>query len=115
MDGIEEKLSVLFRSPESMEQIRKLAESLSGAEKAEQGGGSDDRASGETGTDSGLTQTVLDMIQAGNTPNETTKLVHALKPWLNPQRADRLEKAVRIARLTTVAKNILPNLSANIR
>lgn len=116
MDGIEEKLSALFSSPESMEQIRKLAESLSGSGGTTQNeNASQNEDSKGAGEDSGLMQTVMRVIQASSSPNETTRLIHALSPWLSRGRAEKLEKAVKIARLTTAARNILPNLSVNIQ
>ena len=69
MDGWEEKLGALFSSPESMAQLKQLADTLAGT----LGGGGGDRSS-------------------------------------DPERGRRLDKALRIARLTRAARTAIPEL-----
>lgn len=121
MDGIEEKLSALFSSPDSLEQIRKLAESLSGSAGAPGGSASGGKAEaarrqqGERGEglqlpDARLLQTLSRIMQEYSAPSEAAGLAEALRPWLCRERAERLEKAVRIARLAKAARAVLPEL-----
>ncbi len=43
-------------------------------------------------------------------PSEATRLVAALGPWLQPERRERLEKALRVARFVRAARSVLPEL-----
>ncbi len=111
MDGLEEKLSALFASPESVAQLRSLAESLGGA----LGGGGDTPEQGAAagageGPDPRLMQLLGGVLREYNAPSRTAALVSALTPWLREDSAERLNKALRIARLTRAAKTVLPEL-----
>ena len=43
-------------------------------------------------------------------PSEAARLVAALGPWLQPERRERLEKALRVARFVRAARSVLPEL-----
>ena len=107
MDGLEEKLNALFSSPESMAQLKQLADSLAGTF----GGGE-----GETpgplpeGLDPRLMEMLTAVLREYQAPSRTGNLVAALRPWLEAERAERLGKALRIARLTRAARTVLPEL-----
>ena len=114
MDGMEEKLNAMLSDPEAMARFRQLASALSGS----MGGGSGVGAffGGETENpalppmDSGMAELLGRVQQAYGTQSETMQLVASLKPWLQPQRAERLEKAMRIAHLAKAAQTVLPAL-----
>lgn len=114
MDGMEEKLNAMLSDPAAMERFRQLASALSGSMGA--GGGLGELRSGEAETntlppiDSGLAETLGKVLRAYGTQSEAMRLVATLKPWLRPQRAERLEKAMRIAHLARAAQAVLPEL-----
>ena len=115
MDGLEEKLGALFSSPESMAQLRQLAESLAGSlgDRERPGGGEagEGAAGGAAeGPDPRLMQLITAVLREYRAPSRTADLVTALRPWLEEERAERLGKALRIARLTRAARTVLPEL-----
>lgn len=111
MDGLEEKLGALFSSPESMAQLRQLADTLAGTL------GSPDRGEGKEpgpvtpeGPDPRLMRLITGVLREYQAPSRTGNLVAALRPWLDAERAARLDKALRIAQLTRAARTVLPEL-----
>ena len=114
MDGLEEKLNALFSSPESMAQLKQLADSLAGTL-----GGGEER--GDTagpipeGLDPRLMQLFTSVLREYQAPSRTGNLVEALRPWLEAERAERLGKALRIARLARAAKAVLPEMGMQRR
>ena len=116
MDGLEDKLASLLGDPGAMGQIRALAEALSGgfpgpgeapgpAPPAPPGGGGPSPP-----MDGRLTELLGRVMASYAAPSEAAKLVAALKPWLRPERSERLDKALRTARLITAARQVLPEL-----
>lgn len=116
MDGMEEKLATMLSDPEAMERFRQLASALSGSMGTAGGGDSGTLFGGGAGNpmlppmDSGMAELLGRLLQAYGTQSETMQLVASLKPWLQPQRAERLEKAMRIAHLAKAAQTVLPTL-----
>ena len=116
MDGLEEKLGALLGDPSAMGQIQALAEALSGSLPAP--GGRMDRPEAAPGGENGppplmdgrLTELLGKVMAAYAAPSEAAKLVSALKPWLRPERARRLDKALRTTRLISAARQVLPEL-----
>ena len=116
MDGLEEKLGALLSDPGAMGQIQALAEALSGSLPGPNG--RMDRPEEPPGGGSGplplmdgrLTELLGKVMAAYAAPSEAAKLASALKPWLRPERALRLDKALRTARLISAARQVLPEL-----
>ena len=108
MDGWEEKLGALLGDPGAMEQIRRLAETLGGSPP---GAGEASPAPPAPPADGRLTELLGRVMGAFSAPSEAAKLVAALKPLLDPERAARLEKALRAARMVQAARTVLPELT----
>ena len=114
MDGLEEKLGALFSDPAAMGQIQRLAETLSGSF----GGSAPERTEPAPGPggegpfpmDGRLTELLGKVMGAYAAPSEAARLVAALRPWLRKERAERLDKALRAARLISAARQVLPEL-----
>ena len=129
MADFEEKLNAILSSPESMQQVAQLAQMLasqneatqtprqsalqpppspSPAAGAAQGGGMDFSAlssllgSIDTGTISRFLPLLQEMNSSRN--DERTALLHALKPFLRPERQEKVDTALRLARLFHVGK-----------
>ncbi len=114
MDGLEEKLGSLLSDPAAMERLRQLAGALSGS-MPEPGGfsgsGPGPEDPGPFGAPEGrLTELLGKLMGAYAASSEAAKLVAALRPWLQPERAERLEKALRVARFVRAARSVLPEL-----
>lgn len=111
MDGLEDKLSALLGDAGAMAQIRRLAESLSGAAPPTDGVS----AAAPPAPDGRASELLGAVMRAYAAPSEAARLVAALKPCLQPERAARLEKALRVARLAQAAKTALPELLPGAR
>ena len=113
MDGLEEKLGALFSSPESMAQLKQLADTLAGTldpGREDRGTGPDRGGETPEGMDPRFMQLIAGVLREFQAPSRTGELVAALRPWLDEERGKRLEKALRIARLTRAARTALPEL-----
>ena len=127
MDDFEEKLNSILSSPEAMGQIMALADSLTGQTDPKPtdaappsvqppvpsgGGGSglpdlSGLASAFSGGSNPLAmlQTIGALFQEYNrSDDEKAALLHALQPFLRPERWAKVEKAIQITRLSRVIR-----------
>lgn len=94
MDDLQATLQSLLNDPEELQQLTQAAASLlGGAAEEEQ----------ETEPKMPDLKQIFKMVGGGDT-SETSKLIHALTPFLSAQRRTRLERAARIARLSSIAE-----------
>lgn len=142
MSEFEEKLNAILSNPEAMGQVMNLAQSLnlgggggpSGNDgtsdspppppqppqsSAAPGGGVTD---GLAGLGSLLGQIDPKLIGrllplagelAGGGNDERMQLLYALRPFLKPERRDKVERAARTARLIHVGKKLLQSMGEN--
>lgn len=110
MDGWEEKLSSFLSDPAAMAQLRQLAGALGGG-----GAGGETAEAAPPSPAAGMpegqfAELMGSVLRAYGAPSEASKLVSALKPLLRQERAERLDRALRIARLVHAGKDALPGL-----
>lgn len=86
MDELQETLNQILNDPKQMEELTQMASSIMGGEAA-----SAPELSG-----------VLKSLNAP--PSNTQKLLNAMAPFLKPDRREKLERAIRIAKLASVAE-----------
>ncbi len=136
MSDFEEKLNSVLSNPDAMSQIMNLAQSLNlgggGGESPQggQGGGSDsppppppagggDGLGGLAGLGSLLGQIDPKWINrllpllgelTGGGSDERMQLLYALRPFLKPERQDKVERAAKTARLIHVGKKLLQSM-----
>ena len=114
MDGLEEKLGSLLSDPSAMERLKQLAGALAGNMPGQGGGPAPDRGEDQgnpfVGSEGRLTELLGKVMGAYGAPSEAAKLVAALGPFLRPERRERLEKALRAARIVRAARSVLPEL-----
>lgn len=125
MDDLSEKLSQLFSDPESMEKIKNLAGTFlsdSGrgntapekTEKAEEavpastapasGGSGLSGLSGLAGLDPSILLKITDILGKANTgDDDKLKLLNSIKPYLSDKRADKIDSAVQILKMSKYA------------
>lgn len=133
MSDFEEKLNAILSNPESMGQIMNLAQSLNlggggepsgdgppppqpSPDAAPSGGGIPDGLSGLGSLlgqiDPKLIGRLLplagELVGGGN--DERMQLLYALRPFLKPERRDKVERAAKTARLIHVGKKLLQSL-----
>lgn len=135
MGEFEEKLNAFLSNPDAMAQVMNLAQSLNlGGEGGTSGGTGEDAApppggggagglgdlSGLSGLGDLLGQIDPKMVQrllpllgeaaGGGGNDERMQLLYALRPFLKPERRDKVERAVKAARLIRVGKKLLAGL-----
>ena len=137
MSDFEEKLNAILSNPESMGQIMNLAQSLNlggGGEPSGEGGpaapqpeappenASSGIPDGLSGLGSLLGQIDPKLIGrllplagelAGGGNDERMQLLYAMRPFLKPERRDKVERAAKTARLIHVGKKLLQSLGEN--
>lgn len=134
MAEFDEKLNSLLSNPEAMAQIMQMAQSLSGGQaqqppqqplqqpvrpapppppaQAPPPSGSDllSSLSGLTGgIDPTMLTKLLPLIQELGSQNDSNarQLLYALRPYLKPERQEKIERALQLARLFHLGKKFL--------
>lgn len=118
MAQLEEQLNQILGDPQAMEQIMALAQSLSGKQEEERQPEEDTQPPAEHDSPSplsaldGLDPRLLRMgmgllSEYSAQDDKKTALLAALKPFLKPERQEKMDQAVRIARLTRVIRTAL--------
>lgn len=126
MSEWEEKLNTLLSDPDAMAQVMQMAQSLS--QQLEQPGGAappngaaappspppqegQAKASSPlpSGIDPSLVQKLLPLLSQLNRPEsgETAAFLRALRPFLKPERQDKVERAAQLARFIHLGKTLL--------
>lgn len=142
MSEFEEKLNAILSNPEAMGQVMNLAQSLNlggGGGPSGEGGPPDpppqtsqapqDSAASGGGVTDGLAGlgSLLGQIDpkligrllplagelAGGGNDERMQLLYALRPFLKPERRDKVERAAKTARLIHVGKKLLQSMGEN--
>ena len=137
MAEFDEKLNALLSSPDSMAQIMRLAQSLSGDTEGGSGQESQQHHQQEHhqqehhqehqhhqeppqssadllssltgGVDPKLLMRLLPLIQelGGQRDSNARALLYALRPYLKPERQEKVERALQLARLFHIGKKFL--------
>ena len=133
MSEFEEKLNAILSNPDAMAQVASLAQSLdlggnSGGNASQSAASSPPASSGGLpgnlgdlaglgsllgNIDPKLIQRFLPLVgelTGGGGDDERLALLYALRPFLKPERRDKVEQAVRTARLIHVGKKFLTAL-----
>lgn len=120
----EEQLNQILGDPQAMGQIMSLAQSLSGKQEEHQEEPPDREEGSEiaaapveeepsplsalAGLDPKLLQMGMGLLSEYSAQDDKkTALLAALKPFLKPERQEKMDQAVRIARLTRVIRTAL--------
>ena len=133
MAEFDDKLNSLLSNPEAMAQIMQMAQSLSGGQAqqvpqappqqpspppppppvqqaASPGGNPLAALSGLTGgMDTAMLTKLLPLIQELGSQNDSNarQLLYALRPYLTPDRQEKIERALQLARLFHLGKKFL--------
>ena len=121
MEGFEEKLGQLLGDPGAMQQILSLAQSLGGNAPPPPRGGNappPPPPPGPPPVSQGMeSEALLRMLTelSRNTRDDPKQLAlfQALKPFLRPERAAKLDRAVQAARLSRMASVALERFAPN--
>lgn len=124
MSDFEEKLNAILSNADAMDQVMKLAQSLDLG--GSPGGGSGDSPPPQnTGGDSGggledllgaldpkLVGRLLPLLGelTGGGDDQRRQLLYALRPFLKPERRDKIDRALKTAKLLHVGKKLLTTM-----
>lgn len=100
MDELEEKINAVLNNPSEMEKISKIASAI-------MGGGSDPPSEPppESDVDVGMLQKMLGSLRGGSgKKSESRDLLEAMKPFLAEKRRRKIDKAMKLARLASIAE-----------
>ena len=103
MEGMEEKLGAILSNPDMMKQIMSMAQALGGSPPPE----TPKAPPQESGPDPAMLQHVMSLINGSGIDQHQHSLLCALEPYLTRERIDRLERAMRAAKLASLAGKFL--------
>ena len=89
MDDISEKIEKILNDPESIENLKNMADSI---------------LSGDSGADMpnmenlGAVMSIINKLKQNN-ENDRTRLINALKPYLSEKRQSKADNAIKILKL----------------
>ena len=113
MAEFDEKLNSILSDPGAMAQIMQLAQSLSGPQQPSSPPSPPPRQDAPMmgGMDAGMLMKLLPLVQelgSGQNSNART-LLYALRPYLQEDRQQKVERALQVARLFHIGKRFLTN------
>ena len=112
MDNIQNQMNAILQDPEMMGRIMSMAQTL--------GGGQNDPSPPQEPVlsmpdiDLATVQKLSGFIGQSNIDKNQRSLLNALTPYLNHERISKLEKAMRAAKLATLASSLLSGAGLNI-
>ncbi len=120
MSELDEKLNALLADPGKMAQVMQLAQHLSGSFGATASAAPSPPPSPPPhqsasppldGVDLSSLLRFLPLIQELNHPNQqAAQLLGALRPFLRPEKQDKIQRAVQLARLIHIGKKALTEM-----
>ena len=108
MDEMEDKLGAILGNPQIMQQIMSMAQSL-GQSAPEPPPPKQEPPPSMTDIDPAMIGKLMNLAGKTNIDSNQKALLCALQPYLTQQRLQKLEKAMRAARLAGAASSLLPN------
>lgn len=102
MDDLESKLSAILSNPEAMEKVMSLAQSL-GNPPAKEPQGKHNEGSGFSMPDLSMLQKISSMANQARIDPDQKNLISALRPYLSSSRIGKLERAMRAAKMASMA------------
>lgn len=109
MSELEDKISNVMNNPELMQQIMKMAQAMSSDEEKTlpPEPPSNEDAFSMPEIDFSMIQKLSGFAKKSGINKEQTALLHALRPYLSTQRINRLERAMKAAKMAGFATTML--------
>ena len=109
MDNMEEKLGSILNDPQMMQQIMALAQSLSQSQPmpAPESTQTQDPSPAYPQIDPNMLKSLSAMAGGGTIDRNQQSLLKALSPYLSQERIRKLEKAMRAAKIASLASGFL--------
>ncbi len=106
MEGMEDKLGAILSNPQMMQQIMSMAQALGASENhapAQEAPKQESAPSPIPGLDPGMLQKLAGLAGQSGIDRNQQALLKALGPYLSRGRIDKLEKAMRAAKMAGMA------------
>ena len=113
MESMEDKLNSILGNPELMAQITTMAQALGNSKKESDQQGNNASSAHDTNfplfpdLDPSVMQKIISVIRGTGIDGNQLTLLKALRPYLSNQRIEKLEKAMRAAKLAGFASTFL--------
>ena len=112
MDDFESKLNQVLSDPESMQKIFSIAQSLGVSPSNEQAKEETPAQDSSILPDLSMLSTLGNLMMSQSTADSRhTELLNALRPFLRPERQQNLDRALRMAKLSHLARFALNSIS----
>jgi hypothetical protein len=102
MGEMEDKLTSMLNDPQMMQKVMAMAQSLTGDSPGREE---------LPGLDLGMVQKLSGLASRTGIDKDQRSLLQALKPYLSRERIDKLEKAMRAAKMARMASGFLAQQS----
>ncbi len=109
MSEMEDKLGAILNNPQLMQQIMTMAQSLSQSAPESPPPQKQEHSPSMPDIDPVMISKLMSFAGKTNIDQNQRALLSALQPYLTQQRLQKLEKAMRSARIAGVASSLLPN------
>ena len=107
MDDMESKLGAILGNPEMMSQIMSMAQQLGGGSPPPPEPPPPQTPTLPESLDMGMLMKIAGMANSANVDSNQRTLLLALRPYLTGERISKLERAMRAAKLTSLATTLL--------
>ena len=105
-EDLQGALSELLSSPEELQKLMSLAQSLSGGFSGERN--APDETVSQSSQDAETARTVMRLLRSLQADEgEKEALIRAMKPFLRSERAEALDRAVRVTRFARAARLVM--------
>ncbi len=108
MENLEEKMGAILSNPQLMQQIMSMAQSL-GNPEAQKQEPPQQEVPAMPQIDPAMLQKIMGIAGQTGIDNNQRALLSALRPYLTGHRLGKLEKAMRAAKLASLASSFLGN------
>lgn len=108
MENLEEKMGAILNNPQLMQQIMSMAQSLGNTEPPKHEVPQPEPPAMPQ-IDPAILQKIMGIAGQTGIDNNQRALLSALRPYLSGYRLGKLEKAMRAAKLATLASSFLGN------
>ena len=104
MEGLEDKIGTILNNPQLMQQIMSMASSLSAPQQEKE---AEAPSNAFPDFDPDMIRKLMSFMGNLNVNDQQRTLLHALRPYLTDARIQKLEKAMRAAKLANAASAAL--------
>lgn len=104
MSEMEDRLNSVLNNPQMMQQILSMAQSMGGQNQKEE---SPQKIDSMPEIDLGMLQKISGLAGQSGIDKDQRSLLHALSPYLSQERINKLEKAMRAAKMARMATALM--------